>query len=137
DASREAVGQLRAQMGLNEPLFRQYIDFVVGIFTGDFGRSLRTNQPVMSEVLRVVPFTAALSCAGLAFGAIIGISSGVISALRRGGPIDYFVSGFATLGVAMPIFTLGMILLIVFAYKLGWFPSIGAGTQGDLVSQVR
>lgn len=137
DASREAVEQLRAQMGLNEPLLRQYIDFIVGIFTGDFGRSLRTNQPVMSEVLRVLPFTAALSFAGLAFGALIGIGSGIVSALRRGGPLDYVVSGFATLGVAMPIFTLGMILLIVFSYNLRWFPSIGAGTQGDLVSQLR
>jgi len=137
DASREAVEKLRTQMGLNEPLLRQYVDFLASVFTGEFGRSLRTNQPVMGEVLRVVPFTAALSVAGLAFGAVIGITSGLISALRRGGPIDYFVSGFATLGVAMPIFTLGMLLLIPFSYNLGWFPSIGAGEQGNLPSQLR
>lgn len=137
DASREAVEQLRAQMGLNDPLYKQYVDFLAGVFTGEFGRSLRTGQPVMAEVLRVVPFTAALSVAGLAFGALIGIAAGVISALRRGRPVDYVVSGFATLGVAMPIFTLGMFLLIPFSYNLRWFPSIGAGNQGDLPSQLR
>lgn len=137
DASREAVERLREQMGLNEPLIRQYLDFMAGLVSGDFGRSLRTNQPVMSEVFRVVPYTAALAVAGLAFGSLFGITAGVVSALRRGGAVDYIVSGLATLGVAMPIFTLGMILLIVFSYNLAWFPSIGAGTQGDFVDQVR
>jgi len=137
DASREAVEQLRDQMGLNEPLLKQYVDFLVGMLTGDFGRSLRTNQPVLAEVMRVVPYTAALSFAGLAFGSVIGIGAGLVSALRRGRPLDYLVSGFATIGVAMPIFTLGMILLIVFSYNLGWFPAIGAGTEGDVLDRLR
>lgn len=137
DASREAVEQLRDQMGLNEPLLKQYVDFLVGMLTGDFGRSLRTNQPVLAEVMRVVPYTAALSFAGLAFGSVIGIGAGLVSALRRGRPLDFLVSGFATIGVAMPIFTLGMILLIVFSYNLGWFPAIGAGTEGDVLDRLR
>ncbi len=137
DASREAVEQLRQQLGLDEPLWRQYLGFLGGVVTGDFGRSLRTHQLVIVEVGRVLPYTAALATAGLLIGAVLGVSAGLLAALRRGTTVDYLVSGAATLGVSMPVFTLGMILLIVFAYGLGWFPSIGAGQPGRPLDQVR
>jgi ABC-type dipeptide/oligopeptide/nickel transport system permease component len=136
-ASREAVEALREQMGLNEPLWRQYLEFMSGVVTGDFGRSLRTNQFVFVEVGRVLPYTAALSVAGLLVGAMLGVSAGLIAAVRRGTTVDYLISAAATLGVSMPVFTLGMVLLIVFSYNLGWFPSIGAGQPGVLIDQLR
>jgi peptide/nickel transport system permease protein len=126
-ATPESVAALRAQMGLDQPVLVQYWNYLVGVVSGDFGTSLRTSRPVFAEVTRLLPFTAVLAVAGIAVGAILGITAGVIAALRRNTVIDYVVSGVATVGVAMPVFTIGIILLVVFAYNLGWLPSIGAG----------
>jgi len=128
-ATAASVAALRAQMGLDLPIHVQYWNYVVGIFSGDFGASMRTSRPVFAEVQRLLPFTAILAVAGIAIGALLGVTAGVIAALRRNSAVDIIVSGIATVGVAMPVFTIGIILLVIFSYNLGWFPTIGAGDQ--------
>jgi peptide/nickel transport system permease protein len=135
-ASASALAALRAQMGLDQPLLVQYWQFITGIVSGDFGTSLRTNRPVMAEVLRVLPYTAVLAVAGIVIGSVLGITSGVVTAVRRNTAADFVVSSFATIGVAMPVFTIGIVLLVVFSYNLGWFPSIGVGS-GNAVEVLR
>jgi peptide/nickel transport system permease protein len=135
-ASASALAALRAQMGLDQPLLVQYWQFISGIVSGDFGTSLRTNRPVMAEVFRVLPYTAVLAVAGIAIGSVLGITAGVVTAVRRNTAADFVVSSFATVGVAMPVFTIGIVLLVVFSYNLGWFPSIGVGS-GNAVEVLR
>lgn len=136
-ATQESVQRLREQMGLDAPILVQYLEYMRGVVVGDFGTSLRTNRPVTSEVFRVLPYTIHLSVGGVLVGAFIGVAMGLVAALRRGTWIDYLASGAATVGVAMPIFTLGIILLLVFSYNLGWLPSIGAGDPSQPLQMLR
>jgi peptide/nickel transport system permease protein len=84
----------------------------------------------------VLPYTAVLAVAGIVIGSVLGITSGVVTAVRRNTAADFVVSSFATIGVAMPVFTIGIVLLVVFSYNLGWFPSIGVGS-GNAVEVLR
>ncbi len=136
-ATAESVAALRAQMGLDQPILLQYWNYLVGVVSGDFGISIRTSRPVFSEVARLLPYTATLAVAGIAVGALLGITAGVIAALRRNSALDIVVSGIATVGVAMPVFTIGIILLVAFSYNLGWFPSIGAGDANSFSDRMR
>ena len=134
---QEALDLLRSRLGLDRPLHVQYGTYIFDVVRGDFGRSIRTSRPVMSEVLRVLPFTAVLAITGTIIGSLLGIAMGIVSGTRRNSAIDYFVSVVSLTGVSMPIFTIGIILLVVFSYALQWLPATGAGRTGSLMDAFR
>lgn len=124
------VEAMRTTLGLDKPVFTQFLDFVKGGFTLDFGRSFQTKQPVTTRILDALPHTLNLAFAALFVALLIGIPAGVFAALKRNSATDYSVTVFALLGISMPNFWFGMLLILFFSAKLGWFPITGAGTSG-------
>ncbi len=126
-ATADSILELRKSMGLDEPLYLQYVRFLGNLFQGDLGRSLVTEQPVLLETLRPFPYTLQLALAGILLSIILGIPIGVISAIRRNTFLDYFMRAASISGVSIPVFFLAIIFLWIFSYHLGWFPIIGVG----------
>jgi peptide/nickel transport system permease protein len=125
-ATPEAVAALERQMGLDRPLPVQYLDWIGGIvLRGDFGDSLISRQPIAGEVARRVPATLTLAFAALLVGLAIAIPAGFVSALAPGGRRDLGVSVLSQLGVSVPDFWMGILLILLFAETLGWLPSSG------------
>ncbi len=131
-ASQEAVEALREEMGLNDPLWVQYIRSLVGYFKGDLGRSLINRLPVAKQVATALPYTLELTFAGILLGALIGIPTGILTALKRNRLADYVGRTLSLLGLSVPAFYLGILLMIAFAIKLRWFPVMGGGDLSDL-----
>jgi peptide/nickel transport system permease protein len=116
---------LIARAGLDQPLLVQYWHWLTGALTGDLGVSFRTGQPVTSALLARLPATMLLAVAALLVGLLIALPAGIISAVRQGKPIDYVASGFSQVGVSVPDFWFGLLLILVFARTLGWLPPSG------------
>ena len=133
DAPPEAVAATRAALGLDQPLWMQYPIFLVNAVRGDFGISYRWQQPALSLVLERLPATIELAVAGLVFSAALAIPLGVLSAVHRGGWIDWAGRVLAVLGQAMPNFWVGLLLMLVFAVRLGWLPAFGRGGFANLI----
>jgi peptide/nickel transport system permease protein len=126
-ASMEAIEQLRARLGLDRPLPVQYLEFMAGVLTGDWGTSMVSGRPVIQEILKVLPATLELTFVSLILGAIIGIPLGVWSAVRRNKLPDYVTRLASLLGLSFPAFVSAVLLLLVFAIQLNWFPVISSG----------
>ncbi len=126
-ATREAVEQLREEMGLNEPLYVQYGLFIAGIAQGDLGRSITQRQPVITLIGQRLPATAELALSAILIALIIGVTAGIIAATRKNGAVDYLVTVTSLVGVSAPVFYLGLLLILFFALQLGWFPASGRG----------
>ena len=129
-ADKEA---LRQALGLDRPLVEQYQAFLVGLARGDLGRSLVTGEPVMTMLATRIPATAELTAAALAVGILLALPLGLLAAARPGTWIDRAAVAFALLGVSMPSFWLGPLLIILFAIELRWLPVSGRGTWEHLV----
>lgn len=125
NAPREAVLKLREEMGLNDPFFIQYLRFVKNAILGDFGRSYTTGREVFGEIFARFPNTFILAILGIIISVCIGIPIGIISATRQYSFLDSFSMIIALLGVSMPVFWLGLMLILTFSVKLGWLPSGG------------
>jgi peptide/nickel transport system permease protein len=125
-ASREAIEALRHRLGLDVPITQQYIVFLTGALRGDWGVSMVTGQPVIGEVLRVLPWTIELTVVSLILGVAIGVPAGVYAAIHRNRFADYAVRISSLLGLSFPPFVAAIILLLVFAIALPWFPVISA-----------
>ena len=126
-ATAEQLIQFRAVMGLDEPLPLQYLHFLWDMARLDFGRSFRTAEPIGGLLAVAVPHTLQLALAALVVGAVIGVPAGVVSARRRGKTADYVARVLSLVGLCIPEFYLGALLLIVFALRLDLFPIMGAG----------
>ena len=125
EATPERIAELRAQLGLDRPLAFQYLRFLAGATRGDFGRSLRFDRPALDVVvLHLVP-TAKLAAAGLLLALGVGLLLGITAAVRRGTWIDHTISGISILGLSMPSFWLGIMLIVIFAVRLRWLPTSG------------
>lgn len=135
-ASEQALSAFRRQMGLDQPLFIQYLGFLGGILQGDLGNSMITGRPIADQIWSVFPFTLQLAIASMLIGAIIGIPLGIVTALRRNTWIDYFGRFFALCGFSFPAFYLGVILLLVFSVHFGWFPITHNPRGGDVGRQL-
>jgi len=135
-ASAEAVQQLRVRLGLDRPLVAQYAEFMGGALVGNWGSSMVTGRPVLGEVLNVIPFTIELTAASVLLGAIIGVPLGVWSALHRNRMVDYVTRIGSLLGLSFPAFVMAIMLLLVFAIQLPWFPVISSGGGGSLVERL-
>ncbi len=126
-ASTESVATLRAQLGLDRPLVVQYADYLGDVVRGDLGVSLRTERPVWAEIREVLPHTVLLAAAAVVVSIALGLPLGVIAALYRGRFGDVAASIVCLSGQSMPVFLLGLSLLLLFSYRLAWLPVLGAG----------
>lgn len=132
-ASADAAARVRHQLGLDRPLYVQYGRFVGHAATGDLGRSIRTNQPVMQLIMSQFPSTLQLTFAGLGFAIVLGMLLGTIAATHHRTWIDHSSMVVAVVGVSMPSFWLGFLFIAFFSLKLGWFPATGQGGISRLV----
>lgn len=130
-ATAENVEAMRDTLGLNAPLHQQYLGFMSDAVQLDFGRSFQTRQSVTQRIVDALPYTVQLGAAALLIALLIGIPAGVLAATKRNSATDYVVTVVALLGISMPNFWLGMLLIIFFSVNLGWFPITGAGTAGN------
>jgi peptide/nickel transport system permease protein len=127
-ASHAEYELVRHQMGLDQPIYVQYLRYLNRLLHGNLGTSLSTGESVASLVANRFPATLELAAAGLLVEIVVGVPLGVAAALRWQRPIDRIVLGGSLLGVVIPPFVFGFLLLYVFAYKFGWFP-LGATTS--------
>ena len=126
-ATTEQLQMFRERMGLNEPLWLQFINFVKGVLTLDFGTSMMSNNDVVALIAYNLPYTIELTIVAMLMGIIAGVPLGVMAATHRNKAPDAAVRGFSLIGYAIPDFYLGALLLITFALNLGWFPINGGG----------
>lgn len=132
-ATAEQMNELSAQLGLDQPIWRQYATFVGDVLRGDFGRSFSFGTPAAGVVLERMPATIQLAAAAIVLGTIIGAGAGAVAALKRGTAAELAVMTLALLGQATPVFWLGIMFILVFAVDLRWFPTGGYGTLAHLV----
>jgi peptide/nickel transport system permease protein len=126
-ASPEDRAEISHQLGLDRPLPQQYLTFLGNAVQGDFGKSIRSKKPVMDLYLDRLPNTLALALGATIFMIIGAFPLGILSALKRGTYMDWIARLLATLGIAMPMFWLGLVLIQLFAVHAGWLPAGGKG----------
>jgi len=124
-APPELVEKIRREWGFDKPLHEQFFDYIYKVIRGDLGRSIKTNNPVMEDLLYFFPATIELATAAIIVAIAIGIPLGIISAVKKDKWPDHISRIFALMGVSMPVFWLGLLLLFVLYYKLGIFPGPG------------
>lgn len=130
EADRQA---LRESLGLNRPLYVQYLDFLGDAVTGNFGESYRYNQPAVELALQRIPASVQLAGTALLLAIVLAIPLGILSAMFANSPLDLAVSGISVLGRAMPNFWVGILLILLFAVELNVLPVSGSGTPAHLV----
>lgn len=130
EADRQA---LREALGLNRPLYVQYLDFLGDAVTGNFGESYRYNQPAVELALQRIPASVQLAGTALLLAIVLAIPLGILSAMFANSPLDLAVSGISVLGRAMPNFWVGILLILLFAVELNVLPVSGSGTPAHLV----
>ncbi|WP_077035985.1 ABC transporter permease subunit [Pelomonas sp. KK5] len=121
----EAHAALVHRMGLDQPLYAQYLDYVGGLAHGDLGLSLYSREPVSRDFAVFFPATVELACAALLLAVTLGLTLGVVAGLKRGSLFDQGVMGVATVGYSMPVFWWGLMLIMAFSVNLGWTPVSG------------
>jgi len=131
-ASKAAVEALRSEMGLNRPIWIQYLDTLKGLLQGDFGRSMVNGRPISNDLIRSIPYTLELTLVGIIFGAVFGIPTGVYTAVKRNTLADYIGRTLSLGGLSFPTFYLGILLMLVFAIKIPIFPVVGGGDLRNL-----
>lgn len=138
DATPAAVAKLRGELGLSDPLPVQYVKWVGRIASGNLGRSLWTTRPVLEEVLEKFVATLILTAASLCISVPFGIALGVLGAVTRGTVLDAALTLLAIAGLSLPVFWIGLVLMVTFSLHLGWFPALGmtspaGGTGTDVL----
>ena len=136
-ASTESVAALHHKLGLDKPLLVQYLSFMLGVVQGNLGTSMITGRSITSEIANVLPYTLELTVAALALGVLLGVPAGVWAAVRRNRPADFVLRLVSLVGLSLPAFVASIILLMIFAIKLRWFPVISSGGDGGLVERLR
>ncbi|MDE0021066.1 MAG: ABC transporter permease [Candidatus Poribacteria bacterium] len=142
-ANAEAVAKLERELGLDRPLYEQYGRFLANAARLDFGRSIKTKRPVAQELWARFPATLELTMCAMVFAVVLGLLLGALSAARRGGALDFFSMTISLAGVSIPIYCLGLLLILLFANGLEWLPNggrhsdayaiAGAGLIGSLL----
>ena len=132
-ASPASVASLRTELGLDHSIPVQFVDYLGRALVGDLGRSYRTGESVVAVIKSALPYTAALTLAGLAISLIIGVPIGIISAFKQNSLWDHVLTGFALLGLSMPVFWIGTLMQWYFSFELRWLPTTGTGGWRHLV----
>jgi peptide/nickel transport system permease protein len=133
DASQSDIDAIRAKLGTDEPMLSQYVNWIWQVIRFDFGNSMISGQPVTRLVLERFPLTLSLALMGIVISIIIAIPLGVISAVKRWSFWDYLGMAFSQIGMAIPSFWLGILLLLLFSVKIKIFPLFGSGTIMHLI----
>jgi peptide/nickel transport system permease protein len=125
NAPIEVVDRMKQQLGLDKPIHIQFVLYMAGLFKGDLGVSMITSHKVLRDITEFFPATVELACAAMSITIVLGIFLGAISAVKRNRPIDHVLRVFSILGVSMPVFWLGLLLLLFLYYHLGLLPGGG------------
>jgi peptide/nickel transport system permease protein len=133
NATPEAAANLRSELHLDQPLPIRYINYIGDALHGDFGRSYHSQRPVSEELLRAYPATMQLAFTTLAFSVLVAIPVGVISAAKQHSPLDNFARVVVLLGSSLPVFWIAILLIYLFALRLGWFPATGRDSWNSVV----
>lgn len=128
-ASAQDIEEYAEKLGLNDPIHQQFFDYLVNIVTFDFGNSLTYNRPVIDLIAERFPNTIILAISALLIAVAVGVPTGIIAARKQNSIIDYLVTLFSLIGVSMPIFWLGVMLVLYFSVNLGWLPTTGMGSM--------
>lgn len=131
--SPEQVAAIRREFGLDQPPWVQYGMFLRRVAQGDLGDSWIDRRPVMPQVLEAFAYTLRLAAVALALSVALGAAGGIVSAVRHRSATDESILTVTLLGISVPVFVTGLLLIYVFAFKLGWFPTSGAGSWRHLV----
>lgn len=126
-ASPEEIATIRTQLGLDRPIYEQYLSYLGRLVRMDLGRSARTQNPVIEEIWARLPNTVLLAVVAISLACLLGIPAGIISAVRPYTWVDYAVTMGALFGISMPVFWLGMMLVVLFSVILRWLPAGGTG----------
>ncbi|GLY15109.1 ABC transporter permease [Kineosporia rhizophila] len=132
-ATPEQVEHLRSQLGLDQPWWSQYLEFLRNLFTGSLGTSTRSGNSVMAEISTRLPFTIQLAFWAMLIAIVVGCALGIVGALYRGRFVDFVFSAVSVVGVSAPVFWIGLMMIVLFSVKLGWFPASGAATPASVV----
>lgn len=133
-ATVEQLALVRQELGLSRPLLLRYLDFLTGVvLRGDLGRSLASGRAVKDLLAERFPYTLVLSLAAMGLAIVLGMGIGILAAYRPGGPGDLLVMGVAALGIAVPVYWVGLLFIMVFSLRLGWLPVAGSGSLSHLV----
>lgn len=135
-ATPAAVAALNAKLGLDKPMWQQFIDFMGQSLSGNFGHSMVTGRPILTDVLAVLPHTIDLTLASLLVGVVLGVPAGVYAALRRNRFGDYVTRLLSLVGLSFPVFVSGIFMLLIFALHWRIFPVIGAARLDDPVDRL-
>jgi peptide/nickel transport system permease protein len=133
DAPADIRADLRRQLGLDRPILVQYGDFLLSVARGDLGVSYRTRQPALPLVLDRLPATALLAGSALLLAVLVAIPLGIVAAVHRNSIVDTLATAVALVGQATPVYWLGLLLILVFSVRLGWFPTMGGGSLRAMV----
>ncbi|REB08584.1 ABC transporter permease [Sporosarcina sp. BI001-red] len=132
-ASQETIEQYREDLGLNRPIAEQYLSYVGNVFQGDFGNSLKNKQPVLDEILLRLPITMELAFYSILITVALGLAAGIISAVKPYSIRDVSVMVVALLGISLPSFWLGLLLMYLFSVKLQWLPVAGWDGPANII----
>jgi len=127
-ATKEAIHQLNEQLGYNDPFLLRYVKYVVRALHGDLGNSWKTGNPVITEIIRRFPATLTLAVGSIFIGLVVGVTLGILSAVKQYSALDVSGTVFSMTLASFPAFWIGMMLIILFSLKLGWLPSFGIGS---------
>ena len=136
-ASPDRIAEVRQGLGLDEPIISQYIQYLGRVFAGDFGTSWRTSQPVLADIQQRLPATLELVFAAVLLSILIGVPLGVAVAAAKGGVLERIVFFYGMLAGSLPDFWIGLLLILVFFYLLGWAPAPGPARLRGLHARPR
>ncbi|HTO31362.1 MAG TPA: ABC transporter permease [Pararhizobium sp.] len=136
-ASIESIAALHHRLGLDKPVLVQYGQFMLGVLQGDLGTSMITGRSITAEIASVLPYTLELTIASLFLGVLLGVPAGVWAAVKRNRPADFILRFVSLLGLSLPAFVASIILLMIFAINLRWFPVISSGGGDGLLDRLR
>jgi peptide/nickel transport system permease protein len=133
NATPQAVADLTRQLGLDQPLYVQYLTYMGNVLHGDFGHSIRSGQPVLDEIVNRLPSTIQLALAAMAISVPLGVATGTLAATSRSRLVDFLIMACALIGLSLPTFWSGLLLILVFALLLHLVPVVGSNDPSSLI----